>query len=190
MIFHACSSKNVFDLCTAFLLAVDYRFATKTSLQTYYGLLLIRSHISYIFGLLAINNKKMDFGKRLRAVREKKGMTQENIAEKLKLSQNAYHKIESGATKSLRIDTFKQLADILEVSLSDLMMDEQEKIRFNQTNSNVNNVNTASSMSINNPGFEDEKKVWQELDKSRRETIESQRLLIDSQRLLIERLSR
>ncbi|MFI5161148.1 MAG: helix-turn-helix domain-containing protein [Sphingobacteriales bacterium] len=56
----------------------------------------------------------------IRKVREHRNYTQEYLAAKLKISQNAYSKIELGYTK-ITIDRLFHIADILEVSSAELL---------------------------------------------------------------------
>lgn len=66
----------------------------------------------------------MEYGKKIRHYREKKGFSQEYMANQLDLSQNAYYKLEAGETR-LKVDTLKQISDILEISPLDLMLEER-----------------------------------------------------------------
>lgn len=54
--------------------------------------------------------------KRIKSVREERGYTQQFIAEKLGISQNAYSKIEIGSSK-LTLQRCLQIADVLEVTI-------------------------------------------------------------------------
>jgi len=56
----------------------------------------------------------------IRKIREHRNYTQEYLAAKLKISQNAYSKIELGYTK-ITIDRLFHIADILEVSSVELL---------------------------------------------------------------------
>jgi transcriptional regulator with XRE-family HTH domain len=53
--------------------------------------------------------------KRLREIRLRKGLSQENIALELKITQKAYSKIENGET-SLNHDKLLKVAKVLEIS--------------------------------------------------------------------------
>ena len=53
----------------------------------------------------------------IKEVRTTKGYSQEYVATKLGMSQNAYSKLEMGKT-SLKLKRLSQLADILEIKLS------------------------------------------------------------------------
>jgi transcriptional regulator with XRE-family HTH domain len=56
----------------------------------------------------------------IRKIREYRDYTQDYLAAKLKISQNAYSKIELGYSK-LTIDRLFQIAEILEVEVSHLL---------------------------------------------------------------------
>ena len=58
----------------------------------------------------------VESGKRIRDLRTKAGMTQENISEKIGITKNAYQKIERGANGA-KIDTLVELAEVFNVSL-------------------------------------------------------------------------
>ena len=60
------------------------------------------------------------FSKRLREVRMKSGLTQQNMADKLGISLNAYQKYEQ-AERSPSLDCLVSIADILNVSLDYLL---------------------------------------------------------------------
>jgi transcriptional regulator with XRE-family HTH domain len=77
--------------------------------------------------------KKFMYGSKIRAVRLMRGLTQEDIADKLKIKQNTYSKIETGQ-KKVTHEELESIAQILEVSVSDLTS--QEPIIFNNVASN------------------------------------------------------
>lgn len=56
----------------------------------------------------------------IRKIREHRNYTQEYLAAKLKISQNAYSKIELGYTK-ITIDRLFHIADILEVDVISIL---------------------------------------------------------------------
>ncbi|MBI3718790.1 MAG: helix-turn-helix transcriptional regulator [Sphingobacteriales bacterium] len=64
-------------------------------------------------------------GSVIRKFRESKRLTQEYVAGRMGISQNAYSKIENNITQ-LTVNHLKKLSDILEVPISDLMKDEFE----------------------------------------------------------------
>ncbi len=60
-------------------------------------------------------------GKNIRALRQKKKLSQEKLARLTDISLNTLTKIESGFTKRPSIQTIKKIADALEISLDDLV---------------------------------------------------------------------
>ncbi|MDB5007234.1 MAG: helix-turn-helix protein [Mucilaginibacter sp.] len=63
----------------------------------------------------------------IRKIRECKSYTQDYLAAKLKISQNAYSKIELGYS-SITLIRLISIAEILEVGLVDLINADEEKI--------------------------------------------------------------
>jgi len=63
---------------------------------------------------------KMNVPERLRYLRKKKGLTQQEIAEQLHMSQNAYSLLESGKTK-LDIQRLHLLAMFYQISVYDII---------------------------------------------------------------------
>ena len=64
-------------------------------------------------------------GSIIKKYREAKNFTQDFIAKKMNMSQNAYSKIENGNTQ-LTVHHLKELSRVLEVSLLDLLRDDFE----------------------------------------------------------------
>ena len=67
----------------------------------------------------------MDFSERLRTLRDRAGLTQAEIADKLGLTSRAVGAWESGRARP-RLDKMSQLADLFGVTVSDLMGDGSE----------------------------------------------------------------
>lgn len=67
---------------------------------------------------------------RIREKRKQKGMTHENMAHELKISQTAYSKIEKNETR-LTVERLFEIAEILEVSVSELL-DKNSSITYSQ----------------------------------------------------------
>jgi transcriptional regulator with XRE-family HTH domain len=72
-------------------------------------------------------------GKKIRTLRELKGYSQEYVAGKLDIAQNTYSKIETNQTK-LNTDILEKIADVLEVSITDLLSEEPIVLNFNGVN--------------------------------------------------------
>lgn len=66
----------------------------------------------------------MKFSDKVKYLRERKGMTQEELAKLTNVSQVAVHSYESGKAKPFK-NTAIQLAKVLDVELEDLMNDEK-----------------------------------------------------------------
>lgn len=61
-------------------------------------------------------------GQRIKAAREKRGLTQEELAALVNISPTHVSVIERGA-KTVRMDTFVAIANVLEVSADSLLID-------------------------------------------------------------------
>ncbi len=85
---------------------------------------------------MAFQTAKMslDTGIRIKRAREYRNYTQQYMADQLTLSQNAYSKIESGATK-LTIDRLEEIAKILEIPVDSLLTNEKQI--FNMENNHI-----------------------------------------------------
>ena len=72
----------------------------------------------------------------IRKIREHRNYTQEYLAMKLKISQNAYSKIELGYTK-ITLERLYQIAQILDVDLIELIKAEDSEVVQLLSNSTV-----------------------------------------------------
>ena len=66
------------------------------------------------------NNKSVIAGN-IKKYRKKKGITQDKLSKLADITYNTIIKIESGATYNPRVETLKQIANALGVSIDDLM---------------------------------------------------------------------
>jgi transcriptional regulator with XRE-family HTH domain len=86
---------------------------------------------------------------KIRFLRQAKGWTQEEVADKLKMSQNAYGSIERGET-DVNLSRLEQIAGLFEINLPELLgLD--EKAVFNQSgtkNKNTQNYHITGSHSL------------------------------------------
>ena len=80
-----------------------------------------------MMGKEAINNKIKTVAVNIRKIREFRNYTQEYLAMKLSISQNAYSKIELGYTK-ITLERLYQIAQILEVDLIQLINAEDTEV--------------------------------------------------------------
>lgn len=63
---------------------------------------------------------KIDIGKNIRFLRAKAGLTQQQLADKIGMSQSIVGKLEM-ETRSMKIDVLEKIAEALDVSLSELI---------------------------------------------------------------------
>lgn len=70
---------------------------------------------------------RIQFGKRIKDAREKMGLTQFELAEEIKISQNFLGDIERGI-KLPSLDTFVKLANALKISTDSLLADSLNNI--------------------------------------------------------------
>ena len=75
----------------------------------------------------------MSVHEKIRLIRETKGLTQEQLAEKLKMSPSAYGDIERGDS-DIKLSRLESIAESLEIKLSELF-ELNEKGSFNIVNS-------------------------------------------------------
>lgn len=68
----------------------------------------------------ALSGKIKSVAANIRKIREEKNYTQEYLAAKLKISQNAYSKIELGYTK-ITLERLFQIAEVLEITAIELI---------------------------------------------------------------------
>ncbi len=69
----------------------------------------------------------MNFNEKLKALRESRGLTQQQLADKSKISSRMIQKYEAG-TSMPRFEAAKKIADALEISVSELLGDKETLI--------------------------------------------------------------
>ncbi|MBP3040589.1 helix-turn-helix transcriptional regulator [Bacillaceae bacterium Marseille-Q3522] len=68
----------------------------------------------------------MDIGKRIKEIREKRGMQQLELANKIKISQSKMNKIETGYQKKLEPEILNNIAKALGVTVDSLLNNTKE----------------------------------------------------------------
>ena len=68
-----------------------------------------------------LNPLNINFGKRIKKLRQKHGVTQEKLAELTKTSYKYIQRIEGKNPPDIRITTAKRIADALKITLSKLL---------------------------------------------------------------------
>ncbi len=99
----------------------------------------------------------MSVNEKIRLIREAKGLTQEQAAEKLDMSPSAYGEIERGENDP-KLSKLQKIADIFEIELSELIrLTEKENLTINVTNYQENGKFTKSKVYISSNNSELEK---------------------------------
>ena len=116
------------------------------------------------------------YGTKIRKQRQTKGYSQDYMASQLGISQNAYSKIESDQT-NVKANTLERIAEILEVEKMKLMAGEEA----NNYNIEQKNDYQASGVGVAfyQDNFEQERKLWQSLEKSLNATVQAQEITIN-----------
>lgn len=69
----------------------------------------------------------MNIGEKIRAARQAKGMTQEELGDILGVQKSAIAKYESGRVVNIKRSTLKKISDILNIPPFELIFDEEHK---------------------------------------------------------------
>lgn len=68
----------------------------------------------------------MELGKRIREIRERKGIEQRELAEKINISQSKMNKIETGYQKRIEPEILRDVSSALGISLDNLLNEKEE----------------------------------------------------------------
>jgi transcriptional regulator with XRE-family HTH domain len=99
----------------------------------------------------------MSVNDKIRLIREAKGLTQEQVAEKMEMSPNAYGNIERGDNDP-KLSKLQKIAEIFEIELSELIsLSEKENLTINFSNYQENGKFTKSKVYISSSNSELEK---------------------------------
>ena len=100
----------------------------------------------------------MSVNEKIRLIREAKGLTQEQVAEKLEMSPNAYGNIERGENDP-KLSKLQKIAEIFEVELAELVdLTEKGTVTINFSNQE-NRKSPKSKICISLPNAELEKQL-------------------------------
>ncbi|KYH06740.1 helix-turn-helix domain-containing protein [Chryseobacterium cucumeris] len=83
----------------------------------------------------------IQIGSKIRRLRENKGFSQEEMAERLQISRSAYSRIESGETNSW-VNHIQKLCENLDVKPEDFFINSDNNINTNQDNASAVQTNT------------------------------------------------
>ncbi|WP_433627454.1 helix-turn-helix domain-containing protein [Chryseobacterium cucumeris] len=92
----------------------------------------------------------IQIGSKIRRLRENKGFSQEEMAERLQISRSAYSRIKNGETNSW-VNHIEKLSNELEIKPEELFIGADSLIQNNQDNDSViqNNTNNDTHITIN-----------------------------------------
>lgn len=83
----------------------------------------------------------IQIGSKIRRLRENKGFSQEEMAERLQISRSAYSRIESGETNSW-VNHIEKLCENLDIKPEDFFINSDNNININQDNASAVQTNT------------------------------------------------
>lgn len=111
---------------------------------------------------------------KIKALREGKGISQSQMAEKLHMDERNYKRIESGEKKMMDTDMLFRIADILDVEAADLLVNETVNIENHDIHDNQNpSVGNGHISEVTNNAFPDElKEAYKDMMQLMRELLE------------------
>ncbi|MDR4952940.1 helix-turn-helix domain-containing protein [Chryseobacterium sp. ES2] len=83
----------------------------------------------------------IQIGSKIRRLRENKGFSQEEMAERLQISRSAYSRIESGETNSW-VNHIQKLCENFDIKPEDFFINSDNNINTNQDNASAVQANT------------------------------------------------
>jgi transcriptional regulator with XRE-family HTH domain len=101
----------------------------------------------------------MSVNEKIKQIRQAKGLTQDEVAAKLKMSNNGYGDIERGAT-DIKLSRLQQLAELFEITLADIIgLSDKGILNIIGDNNKYNQITSLSAKEINTIQFELEKQL-------------------------------
>lgn len=97
-----------------------------------------RDFITFVVNILIMN---VQVGSKIRRLRESKGFSQEEMAERLQISRSAYSRIENGETNSW-VNHIEKLCENLDIKPEDFFINSDNNINTNQDNASAVQTNT------------------------------------------------
>lgn len=114
----------------------------------------------------------MKVGEKIRKVRNLKGISQEYLAQKMNISQVSIAKIERDEM-SLSLNKLEQIANILEVSVEEILKFDDAKIFKLNFKDNTTNSGNAYAYAYFNENFEKERQLYERMLSERDLEIEA-----------------
>jgi transcriptional regulator with XRE-family HTH domain len=128
----------------------------------------------------------MTIGTRIRKARQQKGHSQRDIAERLDMSQNNYHKIENDQVKVKAEDLLK-IAQALETDINELLPSEQVVYNIKSQNNHDHSIN---GLIVQHDIFDKERKMYEQLLQSKDDQLAAQAKLLAQYEAEIARLKK
>jgi transcriptional regulator with XRE-family HTH domain len=116
----------------------------------------------------------MSTGTRIRRAREQKGYSQRDMADRLSMSQNNYHKIENDRVK-VKADDLLKIAQILDTSVNDLLPDKQVVYNIKPHSNYDQSIN---GLIIQRDILDKEQKLYEQLLQNKDELLAAQAKLL------------
>jgi transcriptional regulator with XRE-family HTH domain len=101
---------------------------------------------------------------KIKTLREGKGISQSQMADKLHMDERNYKRIENGEKKIMDTDLLMRLADALDVEPAELLTNETVNIEHSGDNTeNIGSIGYAQEMTINNSFPPELKKAYEDM---------------------------
>ena len=110
-------------------------------------------------------------GSKIRSFRLLRGLSQEEIAEKLNITQSTYSRIETDEHK-LTVDVLKRIAEVLDVSIGDIVSNEPIIIQNNASNQ-------GTQIARNENFYADQKELYEKIITAKDAEIARMQNIID-----------
>jgi transcriptional regulator with XRE-family HTH domain len=114
---------------------------------------------------------------KIKTLREGKGISQSQMAERLNMDERNYMRIESGERKLMDTEMLMRIAEVLDVDVADLLVNETVNIENNDIHDNQNGAGYIAEAVANQfppnlkTAYEDMMKLMRELIAEKNETI-------------------
>ena len=108
---------------------------------------------------------------KIKTLREGKGYSHSQMADKLHMDERNYKRIESGEKKIMDTDLLMRLADVLDVEPSDLLVNETVVFENNTANDSSTAINYGSTITNNNSFPPDLKQAYEDMMQLMRDLI-------------------
>ena len=131
----------------------------------------------------------MTIGTRIRQARLNKGYSQQEVADRLAISQNKYHKIENNEVKVKAEDLLK-IAQELDTDVNELLQDDRHIFNIKHNNHSKSNIQSINDVVMQSEvSLEEVRQLYEQVIQGKDEVLRSKEELIrtkDGQLALLE----